>query len=318
MNEQLIRQATMGNHDDYHLCGVDMDDMCAYSTPKVTVIRSWKLGVISNALKFATVLYIIVGPMYFDRGYMKMSDVDGGGVKNTVFAPGTPTLSDYCCICATTDSEPESPDVFPGDEEYHYCNSIGGGPGACCGQLDQRGMRSVIREAGGVALATNFKYETFEVQGTVGPDACVIPTDPACTIGKIDPTPGDGLMYYVMDVESFTIGISHAISSVNFQGIVSFEGMKGRLMDSTGQGKPLREWPSSEPVFGQDQSESRALDIISVQELLDAAGVDLEERGATPSKPGRTLRDNGFQLLVYVDYVQTGQTATSPGSMEYR
>jgi hypothetical protein len=308
MQEQLIR-ASQATRDEVHVCGIDLDDMCAYSTPKMTIIRSWKLGMISNCLKVATVCYIIIGPMYTDRGYMKMSDVDGGGVKTTVFAPGSPVLRNYCCNCDPTTGNPAEPNATFPSPEYHYCNSIGGQPGACCGQMDERGMRSVIQEANGVAVATNFKYETFAATE----EGCNFPTTPECAIVNTETGP----MYYMMDVESFTIGVSHALSAVDLNQVVSLGAMRGKLMDSANE-EVIREWPSSEPVSGQNQEAGRTLDIFSIQELLTAAGVDLEEMGVTPSKPDRTLRDNGMFLLVYIDYTQTGESATSEGGMEYK
>jgi hypothetical protein len=53
-----------------NVLGMDLDDICAYTTPKVSIIRDWKLGAFNRLCTVCIAIYIGVFVLYFDKGYL--------------------------------------------------------------------------------------------------------------------------------------------------------------------------------------------------------------------------------------------------------
>lgn len=124
-------------------CGgkLDADTVCAYQTPKVVIIRSWKLGVLSNVIKVVVVAYMIF--QIFDKqGYLRLESVYDSGLSATIYSHMLGrTTPDYCCECNPGTGLPNKPydpeKGNPYDVGYHSCEAMNGKPGACCTVSDK-------------------------------------------------------------------------------------------------------------------------------------------------------------------------------------
>jgi hypothetical protein len=52
------------------VCGTDLDDVCAFKTPKMVIIRDWKLGFFHRVCTSAIAFYVGIFVLYLDRGYL--------------------------------------------------------------------------------------------------------------------------------------------------------------------------------------------------------------------------------------------------------
>ena len=71
-----------------------------------------------------------------------------------------------------------------------------------------------------------------------------------------------------MNVENYTIAVSHAISSSRVSRAIAQNLMEGSLISHT-DGRAIKSWPSPTRVGGVDQGPNRTLDIFTVAELLE-------------------------------------------------
>ena len=197
-------------------CGIDNDTLCSYSTNKVVVIRSWKLGMLSNFIKIAVLCYIS-WQIYVERGYMILEQVDDSGVRSSVYSGSHRShLPDYCCNCSETTGfpiEPYKTGDSAYDRGYHSCKAINGKPGACCAVSDTEGVRLVYRSPSTVSIASNFHFLDFQssCSDDIGNNA-IYPVNPQCKLNTVR----DGKNtnnFYTMGIEDFTLGLIFSLSA---------------------------------------------------------------------------------------------------------
>ena len=253
LKKQIVQPETAHVDDIQGASGVtywghDPDDVCAYLTPKVSRIRSWKLGLIQFVLKFFIFGYIIIYQMGIMMGYLNFESIDSTGIKSTVYAPASyksfETLPPYCCECNTTTGLP----IKPLDKmsplykpPYHTCIAGSGKPGTCCVEMDKEGIRSVRTTSQSIGVATSMQFQRFSSSCPgQNPNTTTLgmeyPVSQKCNMsqitidadqdGKADPN----TYFYTMGIEKFTLSITHSISSPALSNVIDMDLMRGTLV----------------------------------------------------------------------------------------
>ncbi|RUS28337.1 hypothetical protein BC938DRAFT_482005 [Jimgerdemannia flammicorona] len=132
----------------------------------------------------------------------------------------------------------------------------------------------------------------------------IISKRPECIFSTRQPTNTSGIMY-VADIESYTLMIEHSI-----RGKENALAIRNGLMDGSlnfMNGTALRTFTNATRMRGVDG------DIMTVKELLLAAGADLDTPSYAPSADqsnGETCRSSGIVISVNINY------ANSPSNLD--
>jgi hypothetical protein len=294
--------------------GMDPDDVFAYMTPKMSRIRSWQLGLTSMALKIAILIYIVGYQIIAMKGYQKLDPIDGGIIHSNIRSVLPEKLPSYCCECNTATGRPVDPkcrrDTFPRK--------------ACCLML----KTEVNNTSGGafiyrstpktVSFATRFTH----VRTVVECDGTTVNVNYPVGMKCIEKAYNDEPYFFVGGVEDFTIGVSHGIAEATHVGVSSNMAMTGTLVDQNGDvvknelGHDVEFKCNDEEGTDRINRSKQGLDIIHVGDLLKACGItDLDHE--TGKDSGNSLRYAGFNILVYINYVQIGGDWSGQGGLRY-
>jgi hypothetical protein len=275
--------------------GKDPDDVFAYSTPKVTRIRSWQLGVISYSLKLLILFYIVGFNLLYMRNYMKWMPIDGGSVLSSIYTIKPNGMPHYCCQCDSVTGVPVDPSTCTEGK-------------ACCLLSDPNVPTSIspresVTSPDSVSFVTRFNYQRTDTycatQGSVFP----ISDDCVQTAVKSKP-------FFVGGVESYSIGLQHGVASVTFANVVTNNNMVGALLDQYGNViKTFDDTPNGNRVDG--------FDVFSVQDVLTACGIQTLDERSNRTTTDHSLREAGFTVLFYIEYTQTGSDPQVEGGLQY-
>jgi hypothetical protein len=223
---------------------------CTYYTPKLVVIRDWKVALVNRTLQIAIFVYIIVYLGFWEQGYRDKTAVVEKSPIVTVWPPnlnGT-KLPPYCCECPA-DKRKVKPLGNVSDKSYHpvyrYCKAGNGKSSACCilaPPISTWYQNTFAGQMLQVNTAIATVYQTPRCPG-IAKNVEVAPSSPECSY-EVKQAPGS--YYYQMNVEKFNIGIS--LSAANGHGFSeSVQSMKGALVQSS-TNKVIKQWPNTNEV----------------------------------------------------------------------
>lgn len=255
----------------------DWDDVLAYTTERKTRIRHKWLGALYYATMLAILVYTVVWQVVLLRGYLLLEPI-GGSVGASVEAGGTFAPVSSLAYCAQSG---QRTDLLqrPCTSFEPLTESV---PTADVGLLVATRLSSVVQLRN--ASCARFEYGCDE-----WPTSPVLPTDE-----------------YIGDIESALVTIQHSVepSGASPAGgqaqlplVDTFTSPAQRTASIVGFGTPPGGWPVTALAHG---------DVLTVKELMAAAGVDLDARGAgdvtdTPRHAGTTIR-------VAIEYDASGYT----------
>lgn len=273
---------------------VNWDNALAYSTIKVVKVRDWRLGCMHYFFQVAIFLYIVLYAVTFDQGFMYKEQIVGGSVTLNSRAPNLNDFGvenyaqnfSYCC---------ESDDAFDCQNGTKPLNDT----------LKCLSWDSYLAEyptSSNLELAITSRV-TISSETVNDPATCTETNWPP-TCEYIDDGAGEE-SFYIAGFEGYTIRIRHGCRGqiVDRQGVSTGEdAMSGKLVSTSG--KTLRFWPDETPFAGQPQDDTRSGDIISVAELLEAAGLNLDEDFTSMGEI--SPRYDGINVLVNIEYEMVG------------
>lgn len=247
----------------------DLDDLFGYETFKIVKVKDRRLGILHRAFQLAIFIYILFSILN-SQLYLKKEPPVPGAVRITLQAPPTFTNPPYC-------TGGELPCVYWGADEIHFPN-----------------------DAAGVAFfttrATVTKYTAPENCNFLLPSS---PGDPCIFNAKT--STGQIIMNksYIADIENYTVMIEHSI-----RGKATSISLRNGLMDgeliSAIDGKTKRSWTNATRAIEYPRANG---DILSVKQILEAAGVDLEAPSFAPAAvEGEVNRSSGVVIVIVIDY----------------
>lgn len=246
----------------------DLDDLFGYETFKIVKVKDRRLGILHRLFQLAIFIYILFSILK-SQLYLKKEPPVPGAVRITLQAPPTFTNPPYC-------TGGELPCVYWGADEIHFPN-----------------------DAAGVAFfttrATVTKYTAPENCNFLLPSS---PGDPCIFNAKT--STGQIIMNksYIADIENYTVMIEHSI-----RGKTTSISLRNGLMDgeliSAIDGKTKRSWTNATRAIEYPRANG---DILSVKQILEAAGVDLEAPSFAPAAEGEVNRSSGVVIVIVIDY----------------
>jgi len=302
------------------MCGMDTDDLFAYSTTKNIKIRDARLGLLHYCLMFVIVVYIIIYQLIGHLGYLKFAAAENA-VRLTLQEPTVGcNPNDSACMdqftpidqlaycCAQNSSCQQGTDgscrcdYRPNFKDYD-CTWLGGEEAAVIWQSS--------------LMVTTFIHEYNQVLNT----SCFSSFPTAgnnCANLWISES---GPQVFTADVEEFTILIDHSVQSPSSGLATTSREMKGMLyVGGTGSGfnkakdiqdglcrsrKDAVNAPSGgsptdvAPCYLEPQ-DAGGLDFFAVGTLLQAMGVSLEEESYPGS--GHSVRYEGLTASLVIEY----------------
>ncbi|CAG8609974.1 4787_t:CDS:10 [Ambispora leptoticha] len=245
-----------------------MKSLFSYETFKTVRVQDKRLGVLYRSFQLAIFAYII-STIIINEGYFKKELPSPGAIRITLQAPNNFDTPDYC--------HGDVPCVYWGANDIQYPN-----------------------DGAGVAFfATRVKVNKFDPPNNCNFLTASAPNDP-CIFNPNNYTPVVNISY-IADIETYTMMIEHSIRGhTTDMGIRNgLNGsMDGSLVDING--KVIKSWNSTT----RKQDDPRADgDIMTVQQLLTAAGADLQAVSTAPgAKPGEIYRSSGIVIVIVIDY----------------
>ncbi|KAG9300185.1 hypothetical protein G9A89_002631 [Geosiphon pyriformis] len=244
-----------------------MEGLLEYETFKIVKVQDKRLGVIYRAFQIAIFVYIIY-KIVMDQGYLKKEPPVPGAVRMSLKAPKTLSTPDYC--------DGALPCVYWGANDILYPSD-----GAGTGFFTTR-------------VAVN-RYNpenncTF-IKASRADDPCIF---------DLSKTKNETLLgkSYIADIENYTVMIEHSI-----RGQTTSIGLRNGLMDGklvNSKGKTVKTWTNATRTAENPQADG---DILTIKEILDAAGANLEANSTAPgAKKGETYRSSGIVIVIVIDY----------------
>ncbi|CAG8596114.1 6772_t:CDS:10 [Ambispora leptoticha] len=244
-----------------------LKSILSYETFKIVKVQDKRLGALHRGFQLAIFAYIIY-TIINSEGYFKKELPIPGAVRITLQAPKSFDAPDYCG---------EIPCVYWGANDVQYPN-----------------------DGAGVAFfATRVKVNKFDPPNNCNFLTASAPNDP-CIFNPNIPTPVVNISY-IADIENYTIMIEHSIRG-HTTDIGIRNGLNGSMDGSLvgTNGNVIKYWNTT----SRQQDDPRADgDIMTVQQLLTAAGADLEAVSTAPgAKPGETYRSSGIVIVIVIEY----------------
>ncbi|CAI2175271.1 6088_t:CDS:2, partial [Funneliformis geosporum] len=192
-----------------------------------------------------------------------------GAVRITLQAPEILTNPPYC-------TGGELPCAYWGSNEIHYPN-----------------------DAAGVAFfttrATVTKYPVPEnCNSFLSPK---LPDDPCIFNAKTARSQTIMEKSYIADIENYSVMIEHSV-----RGKTTSISLRNGMMDGeliSANGISIKSWTNKTRTEFTPNANG---DILSVKEILDAAGVDLEGPSFAPAAVGESNRSSGVVIVIVIEY----------------
>eukprot|EP01061_Rhynchopus_euleeides_P014430 TRINITY_DN25009_c0_g1_i1.p1 TRINITY_DN25009_c0_g1~~TRINITY_DN25009_c0_g1_i1.p1 ORF type:complete len:542 (+),score=139.88 TRINITY_DN25009_c0_g1_i1:574-2199(+) len=297
----------------------DLDELFAYSTIRMTVIRDRRLGLLNLFFKGAIVVYVVM-QLWWQGSYLEELAVRGSG-RFALHQPTSnctwderqaPSTSPYCATCDVTDTQSSHCfDVFPNVTDLPYCTQS---------ELFFKKDKKLCRFEEAAASSTVFQSSLLAAtQGTE------LKQKKVCSANPSDPLYNDGVcnrVYETIDndvfffafIDNFTVSVYH---SLQYPQQVTNEEMEGALLvkedpfnktnsdiicaddpDATDR------FPGGHPTnvspcwIRPDRSEDGS-DLFQLNTFLKAAATKLDHDTIGPNITVRTM---GTTLIVGVEY----------------
>jgi hypothetical protein len=269
--------------------GFNLDDLAAYQTPRVAKIKDWRLGLLWYGGCFIIVMYIVGWAILINQEYMNLQGPQGA-VRTTAMSPRdvnssfvnpTPEELDYCYVDGRETVEGIGQNGRPFNSSTEYCL-----------YFDQDLTVFPVGENSAISLTTRLTNNTKELGNCTAYQS-------DCPWEPIDEEETN----FIAFVENFTIMVDHSFSAPDVKiEMVTSDQMEGTLVDQDGN-----------QVGGKFEKEKD--DIKPLWEFLLAAGIESldDESLATP---GRSIRDDGIVLLVFIEYSNTHTYNTKKNELQ--
>ena len=281
--------------------GSDPDTLLAYSTPAIVSIRDWRLGCMKYLLMLMIGAYIFVWQLLRGTTYLVKEDPTGV-IRFSIQQP-------------TKDQASGKPGCDPLDEgclstfrplnQLEYCTQA---------NVSSRSFQPYkCRFWGSIEDATIFQSSAIfasRVTEYEQVDACQ-PSEMVCD--RLWNNTKKKKTYFVADIESYTILFDHTVVAPNLgisggsrqsQGYLrsSDEGLCKYFMghNGGGGGKTVPDPQDGKGCLIPPNSTSNGLDIITLETLLAADGINLEMGSALNNH--HSIRYNGAVVLVQINY----------------
>ncbi|KAG0246719.1 cytochrome c oxidase subunit 1 [Mortierella sp. GBA43] len=260
----------------------------SYETFKVLRVRDVRLGGLYRLFQASILAYIATSIIYQQR-YLKLENIVNGAVRITLKAPSDGiATSSYC-------NPPKQPCLYWNENDILY------EPGTDGALITTR--------------LTVTKYGPFD---NVTASHCNInmPTTPTCDPYKA-PTNVTLPASMVSDIERYTIMLEHSIRGAT-SGVQLRSGnmVAGTLVDSI-SGGVVKTYTNDTRITTDSSGKTTRLagDVMTVGELVKAAGVDLDQVSRAPSASvGESVRSAGVVIIVVIRYAAKGW---NPGLISY-
>ncbi|CAG8486619.1 1711_t:CDS:2 [Ambispora gerdemannii] len=243
-----------------------VDGLFSYETFKIVKVQDKRLGAIYRSFQVAIFAYIIY-TIISQQGYFKKEPPVPGAVRISLEAPRTFSDSPYCNGQKC---------VFWGANEIQYPN-----------------------DGAGVALFSTRvkvkKYDPPENCDFLNPSGANCIFDPKKS-NYTSPIP----FAYIANIENYTMMIEHSI-----RGQVTSIGLRNGLMDGelvNTKGVTVKKWTNKTRVADYPNADG---DIMTIGELLAAAGADLEAPSTAPGADRaakETYRSSGIVIVIVIQY----------------
>jgi len=259
-----------------YLRALDYDKVFSYDTVKIVRIKDKRLGILHYLFLFGIILYILFYTVLWEKKYLLTETPTGSFRISLMQAPEPLPFSElpYCL-----QNQPE----YLGFANYE------------CRYWNEAVVVFPITEENAMLAASRITVTNFSA-------SCDF-TTPDCKYQNTS----DPEIYYIADLERFTLMIDHAFYATNLDIQRNGQQLNGKLLDIEGNEMELE----SPNQIGQEGD----LDIVELGVLLKAANATPLDEYAdvdnTRLEDARTVRYTGVILLVIIDYSNTGSFNSS-------
>eukprot|EP00039_Didymoeca_costata_P019693 m.338581 g.338581 ORF g.338581 m.338581 type:complete len:491 (+) comp18468_c0_seq1:13-1485(+) len=294
--------------------GMDIDDLLAYSTPKVVKVRDYRLGALNLACQLAIFFYIIIYAIYLEEGYKQFEELSVGSINiNARAASGRALPNDlsYCCTNEGADLiNKDDPNAIPywgnvtcPEEEYKKL------PCLYWDEFDSifpQGMDYSVAVHSRVTL-THYSFEEscgvldYDGGENYGKNCKILEKNK--TISKQS--------YYIAGFEDTTLLVQHGLRAQTIDAEATNTGDErtpGKIIDPDGNQEdlPINKFQIGDGVDGAFVEQSQG-DILSVDEILRYAGFykdgqNLDSVRRDLAGDDSTSRYDGMNVIVYIRY----------------
>ncbi|KAG9289925.1 hypothetical protein G9A89_010231 [Geosiphon pyriformis] len=249
-------------------------NISSYETFKIVKVQDKRLGVIYRTFQIGIFAYIIYS-IIKNLGYLKKEPPVPGAVRLSLKAPDFEKALDNFTNPEYCNSDISC--VYWGANEIYYPND---GPGVAFFTT-----RAVVK-----------KYPPNDCNFLTASQ----PNNQSCFF---DPksTPYELIVNksYIGHIEDYTIMIEHSI-----RGKATSIGLRNGLMDGklvNHKGKVLKSWTNATRTADNPKADG---DILTIRQILDAAGADLDAISSAPGADSReTYRSSGLVIVVVIEYI---------------
>eukprot|EP01084_Bolivina_argentea_P226018 381853_1 len=269
------------------MCKTDLNYALAYPTVKMVMVADWRLGALRIIFMIATLIYIVVYALYFQRGYLDIQSPDGT-VTATLQRPKNATVNatqfNYCNASklSINYSDPLLCEVWPEDMILFPTST------------NNRMFITTRVSEEWLTMNPNCIWENFGQNNLTNCNGNV------SYVAKTTPK------RYLAGINNYTIQITHAMLDVKHYELTGHEKycltgeqMEGKLLDSDGH--EMKHFPANNSL------------IVTLQELLDASGTNLSHLSDAVDNNGsiyngESMRHSGILLMVLINYDNTYAT----------
>lgn len=193
--------------------GVNWNNLCAYTTPRLVKIRDWRLGLTNALLMLAIFVYVVIYAVVIEQRYrLKALDLVGS-TRLQLRSPAAnfsigPAQSLFCGNGTAT---------YPGPSSLPF-------QAYPCRYYDPYDAVDPGLEPGAMFVSTRITESNQTLS-----NACLYQPVPSCQYVTVSTT-----TYFIGDVEMMTLLLDHTFSSNQLGTSKSAMGMVGQLQDLNG------------------------------------------------------------------------------------
>eukprot|EP00732_Lithocolla_globosa_P004966 Lithocolla_globosa_v1_NODE_4833_length_1355_cov_26.310000.p1 type:complete len:423 gc:universal NODE_4833_length_1355_cov_26.310000:1314-46(-) len=261
----------------------DLDTTFAYTTPKTLRIRDRRLGYTYYTLLFLVSVYIIFYEIIWNQAYLAKEPPTGGSVRSSLLEPST-SVSDGNGVPGTPFDE------LPYCQQSGQTNDFGESYECLHWTAIHTHFPAFEEKAVFVTTRVSVTSQNLTISGCDVPG--YVATDDKCAYKDLQHQ--SKTTYFVGDIEKYTLKVNHAVTGVTTGISESSNNLNGQLVYS--EGKSLL---GGYEVL-KDFSEDSVRDIMSIAELLEAAGISLDDPSS--ADPSESIRYAGVTVVLAIDF----------------